>query len=77
MSRIVHLTAVIAREDDVYVASCPQLSIASDGDTVDEARAMLIDALQGWFDIASETEIRESLAAEIIVEPLDLVVEDR
>lgn len=72
--RIVHLTALIEREDDAYVATCPELSIASEGDTVEEARAMLIEALEGWFEVASEEEIRESLPTEFLVERLELAV---
>ena len=74
MSRIVHLTAIIEREDDAYVATCPELSIASEGDTVDEARAMLIEALQGWFETASAAEIAESIPSEIHIEKLELAV---
>lgn len=61
MSRTVQLTAVIEREGDGYVALCPQLDIASEGDTVEEARAMLIDALRGWFETASDEEITHSI----------------
>ena len=74
MRRIVHLTAVIEREDDVYVATCPELSIASHGDSIDEARAMLIEALEGWFETASPSEIAESLPSEIYIEKLELAV---
>ena len=74
MSRTVQLTAVIEREGDGYVAVCPQLDIASEGDTVDEARAMLIDALRGWFETASEDEIARSIPTEILIESLELSV---
>jgi len=74
VSRVVQLTAVIEREGDVYVASCPELDIASHGGSVDEARAMLIEALEGWFKTASEAEIRESVPTEIHIERLELAV---
>ena len=74
MARTVQLTAVIEREGDVYVATCPELDIASHGDTVDEARAMLVEALEGWFATATEAEIRESIPTEIRVERLELAV---
>jgi predicted RNase H-like HicB family nuclease len=32
-------TAIIEREDEGYVALCPELDIASQGDTIEEARA--------------------------------------
>lgn len=39
------LTAIIEREDDGYVALCPQLDIASQGGSVEEARENLRVAL--------------------------------
>jgi hypothetical protein len=33
-----HFTAIIEREDDLYVALCPELDISSQGETVSEAR---------------------------------------
>lgn len=39
-------TAVIEREGDGYVALCPELDIASQGDTVSEARANLAEAIE-------------------------------
>ncbi len=66
--------AVIERENDVYVATCPELSIASHGDSIDEARAMPIEALEGWFETAGPSEIAESLPSEIYIEKLELAV---
>ena len=43
MSR--QLTAVIEREGDSYVAWCPALDIASQGETIELARANLSEAL--------------------------------
>ncbi|MBI5289114.1 MAG: type II toxin-antitoxin system HicB family antitoxin [Chloroflexi bacterium] len=74
MSKTVRLTAVIRRENDAYVSLCPELDIASHGDSVDEARAMLIEAVQGWFETASEDEVARSIPSMIRIEQLDLVV---
>jgi len=41
-----HLTAIIEREEGQYVALCPELDIASQGDTVEKARLNLIEALR-------------------------------
>jgi predicted RNase H-like HicB family nuclease len=59
--------AVIEREGDGYVALCPELSIASQGDTVESARANLIEALEGFLLSASETELRESIHSDVYV----------
>ena len=47
--RTIHFTAVIEREGNGYVALCPDLDIASQGDTVEEARTMLKEAVELFF----------------------------
>jgi predicted RNase H-like HicB family nuclease len=44
------MTAIIEREDDGYVALCPELDIASQGSTIEEARTSLIEALTLFFE---------------------------
>ena len=46
MKRTVQLTVIIDREDNQYVALCPELDVASQGDTVEEARRNIIEALK-------------------------------
>jgi len=53
--------AIIEREGDGYVALYPELDIASQGKTVDEARYNLQEALELFFETASEEEILERL----------------
>ena len=43
MRRTQRLTAIIEREDDGYVALCPDLD--SQGDTIEEARKNLVETL--------------------------------
>ena len=52
-----HLTAIVEREADGYVALCPEVDVASQGDTVAEARANLTEALTLFFETASAEEI--------------------
>ena len=52
-----NMTAIIEREDDGYVALCPELDIASQGDSIEEARANLIEALTLFFETASPSEV--------------------
>ena len=40
------LTGMVEREDDQYVSICPELGVASCGDTVEEAFEMLADAIE-------------------------------
>ena len=55
------LTVIIEREGDGYVSLCPELDIASQGSTVDEARRNLKEALELFFEAASATEIERRL----------------
>lgn len=68
------LTAVIEREGDAFVALCPEVDIASQGDTVDEARANLQEALELFFETASESEIRERFHGEVYVTQVEVAV---
>jgi predicted RNase H-like HicB family nuclease len=51
------LTAIIEREDDGFVALCPEVDVASEGSTIEEARGNLIEALTLFFETASPSEI--------------------
>jgi predicted RNase H-like HicB family nuclease len=54
-------SAVLNAEGDGYVALCPELDIASHGDTVETALANLKEALEGFFEVASADEVRTRL----------------
>ena len=68
------LTAIIEREGDGFVSLCPELDIASQGDTVDEARKNLQEALELFFETASPVEIKERLHEEIYVTQVEVAV---
>jgi predicted RNase H-like HicB family nuclease len=62
------LTAVICLEHDSsgapgYVAHCLELGIASQGDTIEEARLMLQEAVEGFLEVASPAEIAQRIDA--------------
>lgn len=66
------LTAIIEREGDLYVAHCPELDIASQGGSVEEARANLVEALELFFEVASEDEVRERMKSEVYITQVDV-----
>lgn len=68
------LTAIIEREGDGYVALCPEVDVASQGGSVDEARANLQEALELFFESASKEEIRERLHGEVYVTQVEVAV---
>lgn len=55
------LTEIIEREGDGYVALCPELDIASQGETAEEARSNLVEALELFFECADPSEIEKRL----------------
>ena len=59
------LTAIIEREDDGFVALCPEFDVASEGASIEEARANLIEAL--FFETASPSEIARRSHHEVFV----------
>jgi predicted RNase H-like HicB family nuclease len=67
-------TAVIERDDDWYVALCPELDIASQGKSVEEARRNLIEAIELFFEVASPSEVRERTHAEVFVTQVGVAV---
>ena len=68
------LTAIIEREGDGYVALCPEFDIASQGDTIENARANLIEALELFFETASPSEIRDRSQDEFLVTRVKIAV---
>jgi len=68
------LTAIIEKEDNGYVALCPEVDVASQGDTVGEARANLKEALELFFETASPEEINSRLHNEVYVTQLEIAI---
>ena len=70
---------MLPRADNVtvmhgFVALCPELDVASQGDTVEEANSNLAEALGLFFETASPTEVEERLHREVYVTHLDVEV---
>jgi predicted RNase H-like HicB family nuclease len=68
------LTAIIEREGDGYVSLCPEVDVASQGDTIEEARENLKEALELFFETASPEEIRTRLREEVYVTRVEIAV---
>lgn len=66
------LTAIIEREGDGYVSLCPKLDIASQGESVEEARDNLREALELFFESASIEEVKQCLHSEIFVTQVEV-----
>lgn len=74
MAKNYQLTAIIEKEGDTYVALCPELDVASQGDTIEEARENLKEALQLFLEEASASEIEDRLHEEVLITRVDIAV---
>ena len=74
MQQTRQLTAIIGREDNGYVALCPELDIASQGDTVESARINLVEALELFFEAADPSEVARRLHGEVFVTRVEVMV---
>ena len=68
------LTAILTREDAGFVALCPEVDVASQGTTVEEAKANLKEAVELFFECASETELRQRMASESFISSMEVQV---
>jgi len=69
-----YFTAILYKEDDMYVALCPELDIASQGVTIEEAKKNLKEAVDLFFEVASPNEIEGRFKNEIFIAPIEVAV---
>ena len=62
-----YLTAIIEQEGDGFVASCPELDVASQGGTVEEATENLKEAVELFLTTAGSAEISSRLGNRVFV----------
>jgi predicted RNase H-like HicB family nuclease len=74
MKQARQVTAIIEREGDGYVSLCPELDIASQGDTIEEARRNLVESLELFFETASPSEIESRLHSEVYITRIEVAV---
>ena len=56
-------SAIVQKEADVWVSLCPELDVASQGQTIEEARANLTEAVELFLETADPDEIQQRNAA--------------
>src|ERR1035438_4477800 len=74
MGPVQRLTAIIEREEDVFVALCPEFDVASQGASIEEARTNLIEALTLFFETAAPSEIARRFHREVFVTQVEVPV---
>lgn len=74
MDNRLQFTAVIEKEGDGYFSLCPELDIASQGESVELATANLKEAIELFFEHASKKEISQRVHREIFVTRLEVAI---
>lgn len=68
------MTAIIEREDDGFVSLCPEVDIASQGASIEEARANLLEALTLFFETADPSEVRRRYHGDVMVTQVEVPI---
>ena len=66
-------TAILEKEGDQYVALCPELDIASQGATIEEAKANLKEAVELFLECADKEEINQRLHSELFISQFEVI----
>ncbi len=74
MQRTQRLTAIIEREENGFVSLCPELDIASQGASIEEARANLLEALTLFFETADSSEVSRRYHGDILVTQVEVPI---
>ena len=68
------LTALLTREGDGFVSLCPEIDVASQGDTVEEAKMNLREAVELFIECAPPEEIARRMSTEAYISTLEVEV---
>lgn len=69
-SKVLTLTAIIEKEGAGFVSTCPELDVVSQGKTIEEARLNLLEAVEGFFEAASASEVKRRLKKKTYIMPI-------
>lgn len=60
-------TAIVEKEGSGFVSLCPELDVASQGETVESATANLKEAVELFLECADPSEIEHRLHTEVFI----------
>jgi predicted RNase H-like HicB family nuclease len=66
-TKTLSLTAVLEKEGNGYVSLCPELDVASQGSSVEEALANLKEAVELFLECAAPEEVQQRFRGELFV----------
>jgi predicted RNase H-like HicB family nuclease len=65
-------TAIVQREGSGWVALCPELDVASQGDTIEAAKANLQEAVSLFLEAADPAEVSQRLRTETYLSQVEV-----
>lgn len=65
-------TAIVRKEGDGFVALCPELDVASQGATVEEATVNLREAVELFLECADREELARRVHSDVFVTRFDV-----
>jgi predicted RNase H-like HicB family nuclease len=71
----IRFTAILEKENDMYVSLCPEFDIASQGATVEEAGANLKEAVELFLEYADSEEIKRRLHTQVYVSQFEVNID--
>jgi predicted RNase H-like HicB family nuclease len=74
MKQLRRFLAIIEPEGNGHIALCPEVDIASQGNTVEEARCNLTKALELFFETAEVSEVQRRFQSKVFVTHLEVAV---
>ena len=72
MESMRQFTAIIEKEGNGFVALCPEFDVASQGDSVEEARDNLREAVELFLQSADQSEVEARLRSEVFITRLEV-----
>jgi len=69
-----NVTAIIQSEGDGFVSLCPELDIASQGDTIEQAKDNLREAIDLFFECAPLGEVEQRFSSNVFVTQVEVTV---
>lgn len=74
MKSLQNFTAIIEKEGNTYVALCPELDVASQGATVEEAKNNLQEAIELLIQHASKSELDLRLKKDLFITNMQIAI---
>jgi predicted RNase H-like HicB family nuclease len=65
-------TAIVQREESGWIALCPELDVASQGDTIEAAKASLQEAVELFLETADPAEVGQRLRTETYLSQVEV-----